>query len=177
MAIAAELISDDYRALNRQLHESRADWGTTANRWSGLVQQLMKDFKLSDVLDYGCGKGALAGTLPFPIRQYDPAIPEYSALPAPAQLVACLDVLEHIEPEKIDAVLAHLQELVGVAGLFVVNTYPALNVLPDGRNAHVLMRPPRWWIGELLKRFDIIFMQVVPPDVVFVVRRLSERAE
>lgn len=39
------------------------------------------------------------------IHHYDPAVPEWSAPAAPCRFVACIDVLEHIEPHLIDNVL------------------------------------------------------------------------
>ena len=46
------------------------------------------------------------------IYHYDPAIPEWSAPPAPRRFVACIDVLEHIEPDLLDNVLDDLKRVV-----------------------------------------------------------------
>jgi hypothetical protein len=39
---------------------------------------------------------------PLRIHHYDPAIPQWSAPPEPCRFVACIDVLEHIEPGLLD---------------------------------------------------------------------------
>jgi hypothetical protein len=38
--------------------------------------EAVAELKTTSILDYGCGKGYLAKALPFPIWEYDPAIPE-----------------------------------------------------------------------------------------------------
>jgi hypothetical protein len=77
--------------------------------------------------------------------EYDPAIPGKDERPEFADLVVCTDVLEHIEPERIGAVLAHLRGLARKAIWCVISTKPSNKTLPDGRNAHILIRPESWW--------------------------------
>ena len=55
----------------------------------------------------------------FDVRNYDPCIPEYATPPSPAELVVCTDVLEHIEPDKLDAVLNDIIRL-SSKGAFLV---------------------------------------------------------
>src|SRR4029079_1882699 len=86
---------------------------------------------------------------------YDPAFPEYGN-PQPAELVCCIDVLEHVEMECIDEVLRELRELVLEVGFFSVDTGPAVKTLPDGRNAHLIQRPSSWWLPKLCEHFEII---------------------
>jgi hypothetical protein len=74
-------------------------------------------------------------------------------------MVACIDVLEHIEPDCLDDVLDHLAGLVQRLGFFTVHTGPAIKVLPDGRNAHLTQQPARWWLPKLLDRFDLMMFQ------------------
>src|SRR5262245_33215726 len=54
-----ELISAQYRELNRLLHESRPDYGTSAYKWAARVADLCERSKAKTVLDYGCGKRLL----------------------------------------------------------------------------------------------------------------------
>ena len=58
------VISDEYRAMNRELHRSNTSYGTSGRRWAPFVRQLVKRHGLADVLDYGCGKQTLAAALP-----------------------------------------------------------------------------------------------------------------
>ncbi len=54
-------------------------------------------------------------------------------------------MLEHVEPDKLDAVLAHLKLLARHAVFVVVALIPTAKILADGRNAHLIVRPANWW--------------------------------
>lgn len=78
-------------------------------------------------------------------REYDPAIEGIDALPLPAELLICTDTLEHVEPDRIDAVLTHIRSLTLIAAYLVISTQPAHKTLRDGRNAHLIVESPEWW--------------------------------
>lgn len=145
------LISETYRALNRDLHHTRPDYGTSSHRWAAMLHSIPGD----PVLDYGCGKA----TLDIPgrtIRRYDPAIEEWSALPEPSPLVVCTDVLEHIEPECLDDVLDDLRRVTLNLLFISVATRPAMKSLADGRNAHLIVEPRPWWRARIGDRFKVV---------------------
>jgi SAM-dependent methyltransferase len=148
-------ISEGYRELNRELHAREAQFGARAQA-AAATYALSRQLSTEDVLDYGCGKGALAAALPFPIREYDPAIPGKDALSEPADLVICCDVMEHVEPECLDAVMQDLQRVVRKVGFFNVACYPARKVLADGRNAHLIQQPPAWWKEKFGEYFLVV---------------------
>jgi 2-polyprenyl-3-methyl-5-hydroxy-6-metoxy-1,4-benzoquinol methylase len=77
-------------------------------------------------------------------------VPGRDVLPKPSDVVVCTDVLEHIEPEKLDAVLDHILRLTGYFAHLVISTRPANAVLPDGRNAHLIVETPDWWLEKIL---------------------------
>lgn len=149
-------ITEEYIKLNKQLHEQRSSYGTSSGKWVSLVQQLCVKYNTTSVLDYGCGKGLLQKNLPFEILQYDPAIEEHSARPTPRDIVVCTDVLEHIEPECLDAVLDDLKNLTNKVALLNVATRKAVKTLPDGRNAHLIVQPKSWWLPKIEERFNVI---------------------
>ena len=149
-------ISEDYRALNEALHASNDAYGTSSARHAPTVEQLAAGLGTIDILDYGCGKGLLARNMSFPIKEYDPAVVSKRQAPNPADLVICTDVLEHVEPEFIEAVLDDLKRVTKRFGFFTVATRPAKKVLADGRNAHILIRPAPWWLEQISQRFDVI---------------------
>ncbi|MFN9123208.1 MAG: methyltransferase domain-containing protein [bacterium] len=152
-------ISENYRDLNRQLHAENNAFGTSGRKWAVAVEFLHARFKISSVLDYGCGKQTLSSALPaLNIAGYDPAIPELSAKPASADLVVCGDVLEHIEPEYLDKVIEDLDDLSKKIAFIVVSTREAAKTLQDGRNAHLIVKPADWWVRKLESRFDILFL-------------------
>jgi hypothetical protein len=164
---AAELISANYAAQQAHLHEA-TNYGTMAQHYGLLVSQIVQKLELTHILDYGCGRHmGLLKTLKVPYnltyQGYDPGsgLDELMTPPIPAQMVCCIDVLEHIEPDKLDDVLDHLKELTEVVAFVTVHTGPAMKTLPDGRNAHLTQQPIAWWLPKLTERFDIQTMQRV----------------
>ena len=156
-----ESISPGYRDQLAQLHAQRPDFGARGHRWAGEAYKWSRSFGASTFLDYGAGKGSLLRACeqwlpePYTWQDYDPAIAEYSFPPRPADLVMCLDVLEHVEPDHIDAVLDELRGLALKACVMFVDTGPAHKTLPDGRNAHIRQRPIRWWLDKMQDRFTL----------------------
>lgn len=154
------LISDEMREQNAQLHRENIHYGAGGAKYAelviSLVQQLTKAGEMPpSVLDYGCGKGYLSKELPFPIYEYDPGIPGKDELAKSADIVMCTDVLEHIEPEKIDAVIDDLKRVTKQVGYLVIHLGPAGKTYPNGQNAHVLQKSPDWWYDKLNKHFTI----------------------
>lgn len=149
------LISESYRELNRQLHEQRPDYGAHGHRWADYVTMLVERMQTKDVLDFGCGKRTLERELGYPIRNFDPALLGLDDTPEPADIVVCGDVLEHVEPEHLDAVLRELQRLTKRVCFMVIATRPAKKTMPDGRNTHLIVQPARWWLETVIDYFEI----------------------
>ena len=149
-------ISEEYRKANRLLHKSNPKYGTSGAKWAKKVARLIARTGAETVLDYGCGKGLLAAGLPDAnSREYDPAVPGKDAEPEPADLVVCTDVLEHIEPDCLDAVLDHLRQVTRKHAFVNISTRAAVKFLEDGRNAHLIIQPPGWWKTRIEKYFEI----------------------
>lgn len=158
-------LSPVYRKLNQQLHEQRPDYGAGGAQHAPMVLSLAERFGVRAILDYGCGKGGLAQALPWPIWEYDPAIPGKDESPRLAELVVCTDVLEHVEPEYLPYVLTEIQRCAQTLVYFVINTGPAKKSLPDGRNAHLIQQPSAWWIERLNEKFLIAKVREKAPSV------------
>lgn len=142
-------ISKTYKELQRQLHEA-GGYGKHGDKWAGDAKRLYEKYKCTSALDYGAGKGRLAKAMkPIKVQCYDPCVPGWDKAPSPADLVVCADVLEHVEPEYIENVLAHIRSLTKVVFFAVIATEPAVKVLSDGRNAHILLRSRNWWLDAL----------------------------
>jgi hypothetical protein len=146
-----DLTSAAYRAQLVRLHSARS-WGADGGKHTAAVRELWSKYKPATVLDYGCGENRLAESLKaeFRISGYDPGIPERASMPKPCEMVICTDVLEHVEPAKLDAVLDHLWRITGKVAYLVIDVKPAKAVLPDGRNAHLSLHEPQWWISKLM---------------------------
>jgi hypothetical protein len=146
-----DFISDEYRDLLRAKH-AEPGWGDEGSLWEKPVRRLAERLGAEHILDYGCGKGTLKPVLEkrgFIVTEYDPGVPGKDSLPRPADLVACTDVLEHIEFEALPAVLSHIYSLATRGAYFVIACRPALHKLPDGRNAHLIVESSGWWLATL----------------------------
>jgi hypothetical protein len=161
------LISEEYRRMQQELHRN-PNYGVASVQYAPLVADVLKAVGTTELLDYGAGKGRLGATLedmfkrPLRIHHYDPAIPKWSQPPQPCNFVACIDVLEHIEPDLIDNVLDDLKRVTAGIGVFTVHTGAAAKVLADGRNAHLIQQPPSWWLLRLLDRFELATFNRMP---------------
>ena len=174
------LITEAYRAEQAALH-ARGNYGTAALQYGEAVAALLASTGANSLLDYGCGsKRSLLQALQLPAHVvyegYDPAIPEFAADPFPAELVTCIDVLEHIEPALLDNVLDHLGSLCDPHGFFTVHSGPAGKVLSDGRNAHLTQQEPAWWMPRLRQRFQVLDAQPIPNGFAVLVRSLNAEA-
>lgn len=159
----AELISEQYREQQRALHDA-GNYGVTAAKYAPKVERLIEANNVSTLLDYGAGsKLSLMRAIadrrklnrPFRYVPYEPAVKKYADPPDPAEMVTCIDVLEHIEPELLDNVLDDLARVTVGIGFFTVSCVPASKTLPDGRNAHLIQMPAAWWLPKLLQRFEL----------------------
>jgi len=152
-------ISADYLAQQKQLHQD-VRYGTASVGYAPLIVDIVEASGFRSVCDYGAGKCRLGQALRRKIKKFDyypfdPAFPEYGPAKT-AEIVACIDVLEHIEPEYLDQVITQLAKLTTHIGFFSIHTAPAKKVLADGRNAHLIQQPASWWMGKLLPHFDVI---------------------
>lgn len=146
-----DLASDSYRALLREAHE-RTHWGKGGYGWAERVADFARGLNATEVLDYGCGQGTLRPALKalgVKCLEYDPGIPGKDVLPKLADVVVSTDVFEHIEPEKVDAVLRHTFALARKGGFFAIAKQPAKKILADGRNAHLVCQSTEWWVERL----------------------------
>jgi uncharacterized Rossmann fold enzyme len=152
-SLKPRLISAEYVALNAQLHKDNLAYGVGGGKHADTVLKLADSLQTRSILDYGAGKGYLAKAIPFPIWEYDPAIPGKQESPRPADLVVCTDVLEHVEPSLLPFVLDDLRRCVKQIGYFTISTRAAVKVLSDGRNAHLIQEGKQWWRTTLQQFF------------------------
>jgi len=159
------LITSAYQQEQQNLHEINPAYGQASVGYAALVDDFIRRLNTPSLLDYGAGKGRLAQHLKEPVRvtEYDPAIPAKAGDPGgPFRFVVCIDVLEHVEPECLDAVLDDLQLKTRKHLFCTIHTGAAVKVLSDGRNAHLTQQLASWWLPKLLDRFEIEQLQVTP---------------
>ena len=154
--------SPGYLELQKQMAPSYEGAGRLyAGRVYLIASQLLKLNwpNIITFLDYGCGKGSLQETMRSEYTQLDQLAYRGYNLgdddPLPADLVTSTDMMEHVEPECVSAVLNHIQSLTKRVAFFAIDTQPARKTLPDGRNAHICLKPYEYWEGQIKKRFIV----------------------
>ena len=159
----AETITESYLQQQRKLHENPT-YGIASLSFAPLIAELIRETGCKSISDYGAGKQRLleglkeVGVEPLSYFPYDPVFPEYGE-PKSADLVCCIDVLEHIEPELIDNVILELSNICTNLGFFSIHMGPAAKTLIDGRNAHLIQKPTSWWLGKLINYFEVLHLQ------------------
>lgn len=115
------------------------------------LEKFISDKKPASILDFGCGKGKLVSKIreDYPNIQvfgYDPANPEFDKFPDDVNIdmIISSDVLEHVEPEFIDQTLSYLKTKSRYF-FHLIACSPAKLILPDGRNAHLIIEDRAWW--------------------------------
>ena len=104
-----KIISDNYLKLQQKLHQN-PNYGVAGIHFAPNVKKIVEDAKLSSISDYGAGKKSLQKTLnelglkDYKYYPFDPVFPEYGE-PKEADLVCCIDVLEHVEEYFLDSLL------------------------------------------------------------------------
>lgn len=163
------LISDEYRKLQRELHR-RYDYGRGVDTPEviGILRILHPVDRPARVLDYGCGQGSLRRAIErderlaqmLTIWEYDPAVKGKEAVPdRPSHYVVCADVLEHIEPECLRDVLAHLAACTSETCIMVIATNPSKKVMADGRQAHICLMTAQEWLDVIQEHFEVGIFQ------------------
>jgi hypothetical protein len=167
------LISDGYREEQQKLHE-KGNYGTASIAYAPIVSAIIGRMGITHLLDYGCGSLCnlakhLQVKTKLTYQAYDPGVAKYSHPPLPAQMVACIDVLEHIEPQYLVSVLDHLSALAEGVVFLSIDTGPARKTLSDGRNAHLIQQPMSWWMPKIFERWEVQTLQLMHEHGFFVI--------
>lgn len=149
------IASPDYRKLLGAKH---------GHAWNGKghthIPEFVPHYRELDcvsMLDYGCGHNPTVARdcakLDPPIRVsgFDPGVPERSGMPKPVDYVICIDVLEHVEPALLHNVVDHIFTLAEKGAYLAISCNPSKHTFPDGRNVHLIIEPPTWWLSYLAK--------------------------
>ncbi len=155
----------DYAAAYTKMHEDAPKLfaGNSIKVHVQAIAELVRMVRPANLLDYGSGKGyqylakrvheEWGGLLPF---CYDVGVRQLADRPkGPFSGIICTDVMEHIEEGDVDAILTDIFQLVAPGEAFVylaVACRPSKKTLPDGRDAHLTIKPPAWW-NKKLERF------------------------
>lgn len=162
--------SEAWLHRHRDTHAKHAVFGTHLHPYLRDTIRRIAAIGLNDerpsLLDYGCGKGAFlremtrSGLFRF-VRGYDPAVDAFKMRPAQLyDVVLCLDVLDQLEAEYVEAVISDVAQFTARVAVFDVITRqtPAL--------AHLNPRSAEVW-GELIgrhMRLSATTIRTSPPE-------------
>lgn len=150
----------DYGKVYGALHSKGKYFpGFSITPYVGTIQELVALHQPESLLDYGSGRGlqylkrrvheAWGGLLP---HCYDIGVRGLDDKPGGTfGGTICTDVAEHIEEADVPLFLTELANYTADGGfLFLsISCRPTKKRLPDGRDVHVTIRPPSWWIDKL----------------------------
>lgn len=172
--VSEDLMSQDYIKTNNAAHKDPA-YGAKGHMFAEMVIEICNKHGITEVLDYGCGKETLSQVVgkmssqSIVVNGYDPALPGKDVEPIPHPFVACVDVLEHVEPALVENVIAHLHSKMLQTGIISVHTKAAKRILPDGRNAHLIIKDQDWWHLRIAEKFAIHTELAPANHVIFLV--------
>ena len=152
------LISPEMIEQNKLLLKSNDAYGVSGGAHRDLIRPVVKWGRKS-LLDYGAGRETVKLTLgpAYHVTSYDPCVDGLDAPPVPHDVVYCGDVLEHVEPEYVDNVLADIRRCTKEKALIVITLKPSEKFYPNGQNAHLSVHPKEWWEDKIRAAgFDII---------------------
>lgn len=174
------LVSNNYRELLELEIERKGFGGTVLKKLDLFLPDISGKIDVKTILDYGAGSGFFRKHYEktpelkskYTLYEYEPGRVELSQSPSPQDYVICIDVLEHVEPDLIISVLNDLQRVVKKYGFFTIALTPAHRILPDGRNAHLLLKPAEWWLDRLKNRFKVTNHTISPKTLTVYVEKL-----
>jgi hypothetical protein len=156
------MISDDYKDQLKEVHANRNPqklWGTTGARNFG--DEICKFLEhrrgvITTVLDFGAAQRKLekyvmetAFQIDVKWTNYDPGIPGIDTLPTEKfDLIVSSDVMEHVEPDKVAETIQWQKDHANKALYHYIACEECGLILPDGRNAHLTVQPPKWWYEQ-----------------------------
>lgn len=164
------IINKDYKKQLEELHNNPKKFSNGRKAYK-IVSGFLKENQLESLIDFGCGKGGLIDCVKElhpeikKVSGYDPGNPEFEILPKDKfDALVSTDALEHVEPQYIDDTLKTINSLFTKACFLRIACYPAKKKLPDGRNAHLIVEKPEWWIEKIKLYIDgeITYKNVIP---------------
>jgi len=157
-----KLISKEYKEKIIHLHEN-SRWGYAfGKKIPSMIYKYMALSQANSLLDYGSGYGEFKKQMDnqypnakFNIHEYEPGIIRKDEDPPTCDATICFDVLEHVEPNKIDNVLQHMYDKTNKWAYVIICTIPSNSTFPDGQNLHLLVREANWWLEKFKYEWDM----------------------
>ncbi len=139
--------------------------GTSMTKYAHYIRSIIRDNKCKTLLDYGCGKGSLYkeehNKLGKPLHKflkikdytlYDPGVEKFSKLPTDTyDMVMCVDVMEHLPTQDLEWIIDRIMSFANNSVFLNIACYEALKKFPNGKNVHITVQEPEWWIDLIDK--------------------------
>ena len=156
------LISKEYKEKIVAFHTKRGWGGPISKHIPFLIHKYMALSQANSILDYGAGSSLFKEKMDqqypnakFNIHEYEPGIIGKDEDPPVCDATVCIDVLEHIEPDKIDNVLQHIYDKTNKWAYVVICCIPSRKTFSDGQNLHILVKPSTWWLKKFEDKWDM----------------------
>ena len=129
------------------------------HKFAEQIKKIVEHFNAKNGLDYGSGgsdlnKTKLVNGEKFidyiglkKIKSFEPA--RNKKKKDKCDIVLCFDVLEHVFINDVPWVINDLFKYATKCIVINVACYNAAALLPNGENAHITVRPPSWWLGQI----------------------------
>jgi hypothetical protein len=152
-------ITTEYQDELQKRHAASTTWGASTKKYgaSDFLSQIISRKYVHSVLDWGAGKQEMRRFLQehaphIEYTAYDPGMPDISEPPKKGtkfDMVISCDVMEHIEPDKLDDTL---RQMWGYAKYVLYNNIacsPSRTVFTsgpyEGQDLHLIQEPTEWW--------------------------------
>jgi hypothetical protein len=151
------MIRAEYKEQLQKYRKQDAGWGGSAIRNAGdhIARYINRHEAIVSVLDFGCGMGVLkefiATRVPRPLDwyEYDPSIEGKDTVPrGNFDLILTVDVMEHIEPISLESTLGWIADH-STRQFHHIDCNDTNHMLDDGRDVHLIVKPPAWWVAQL----------------------------
>jgi len=115
------------------------------------ILRVAEDIGAKTVLDYGAGppQALKHFATDLNVTSYDPVLGKgrdnTMMYKEPFDMVVCHHVLEHVQPECLEYVLADICRLTKKVAYIVVSLQASTKLLPSGKPWHQIVHEPWWW--------------------------------
>lgn len=142
-------ISQAHRERLRDLHRRDPNFGVIGHRWADRLWRYMLAVDARTLLDYGAGRSGLAAAVKakpgvIETHEYEPAFGHLE--PSPHDFVSCIDVMEHVEKDQVDAVLTDIRRCARKGALITISLR---NASQKKRATHPMVKPREWWLQTI----------------------------
>jgi 2-polyprenyl-3-methyl-5-hydroxy-6-metoxy-1,4-benzoquinol methylase len=143
--------------------------------------KIFKEYKVKSVIDAGCGTGKvlkkfyeagfltrgiditfkawdeeISGSLPIALLMNEVCLWDLPHWMKAFDAIYCIDVMEHIPEEKVEAVIDNLADRCNKIAIFQIAMFKDRFGDLIGERLHLTIKPKEWWAEKILRRFKNI---------------------